>query len=138
MSLGELEQLVGDDDAGDDPAVEGPRRRAREQVDVREDVEVETVAADPAEQLVVLPRVPARLVDDEARARAHLLAQLEVLRHHLALVPLVVRDDAAQEEVRPLQPRVRPARVRQAGVHLGEEAHEPDRVDVEDGGREAR
>jgi hypothetical protein len=66
-----------------------------------------------------------------------LLAQLEVLRHHLALEALVVGDDTAQEEVRPVEPRVRPARIGQALAHLGEEADEPDRVDVEDGGGEA-
>ena len=112
VSLGQRQQLVGHDDAGDDPAVEGTRGRAREQVDVRENAQVETVATDPANELVVLARVPAGLVDDETGARPHLLAELEVLRHHLALVALVVRDDSAQEEVRPLERRLRPARVR--------------------------
>ncbi len=137
VALGQLEQAVGDDDPGDLPLVERARRRAREQVDVRQRVELEAVAADPAEELVVLACVPADLVDHEARARPRLLAQLEVLRHHLALVALVVRDDAAEEEVRPLKPRARYALVRKAGVHLGEEVDEPDRVDVEDGCREA-
>ena len=94
------------------------------------------LAPDPAQQLVVLARVPADLVDDEARARLDLLPQLEVLRHHLALAPLVVRDDAAEEEVRPVEPRLRPARVRQPLVHLGEEAEQADRVDVEHRSRE--
>ena len=116
--------------------MERVRRRAGEQVDVRKDVQVETVAADPAKELVVLAGVPAGLVDDEAGARPHLLAQLEVLGHHLAFVPLVVRDDPAQEEVRPLERRGRSAHVRQAHVHIGEEADQPDRVDVEDRGGE--
>ena len=126
VSFGQGEQLVGDDDAGDDPAVEGACRRAGEEIDVGEYVQLEAVAADPAEELVVLACVPARLVDDEAGACPYLLAQLEVLRHHLALVQLVVRDDAAGEEVRPLKPRARYALVRKAGVHLGEEVDEPD------------
>ena len=62
-----------------------------------------------------------------------LLAELLVLGDHLALVALVVRDDAAEEEVRLREARVRPALVPQPVVHLGEEAQQADRVDVEDG-----
>src|SRR6188472_4711588 len=93
VMLGQLEQAVRDDDPGDLALVERARRRAREQVDVRQGMELEAVAPDPAEQLVVLPYVPADLVDHEPRPRVRLSAELEVLRHHLALVPLVIRDD---------------------------------------------
>ena len=79
---------------------------------------------------------PTWLITNRAPAR-DLLPQLEVLRHHLALVQLVVRDDSAQEEVGSLEPRVGPAHVGQAGVHVREEADQPDRVDVEDRRREA-
>ncbi len=116
--------------------MERARCRAREQIDVREDVQLEAVPAHPAQELVVLARVPTRLVDDEASTGPRLLAQLEVLGHHLALVALVVRDDTTQEEVRPLKRRVRSTLVEQAGVHLREQADEPDRVDVEHGGGE--
>ena len=111
VALDEREQLVADDDAGDRPAVEGAGRGTGEQVHVREHREVEALAPDPADELVVLARVPADLLDHEAGTGLRLLAELEVLRHHLALVPLVVRDDAAEEEVRASQPRARPALV---------------------------
>ena len=103
----------------------------REQIDVGEHRDGQAVAPDPAQQLVVLARVPADLVDDEARARLHLLPELEVLRHHLALAALVVRDDAAEEEVRPVEPGLGLSLVPQPLVHLREEAQQPDRVDVE-------
>ena len=92
---------------------------------------------DPAQELVVLARVPADLVDDEACACLRLLAQLEVLRHHLALVALVVRDHAAQEEVGAVEALLRPLRVRQPLVQVGEESEQPDGVDVEHGSGKA-
>ena len=88
---------------------------------------------DPAQELVVLARVPADLVDDEPRACLGLLAQLEVLRHHLALVALVVRDHTTQEEVGAVEALLRPLRVRQPLVQVGEEREQPDGVDVEHG-----
>ena len=124
VALGEREQLVGDDDSGDLSLVEGARRRRREEIDVREHRQRQLLAPDPAQQLVVLARVPADLVDDEARAGLDLLPQLEVLRHHLALAPLVVRHDAAQEEVRPVQPSLVLSFIPEAVVHLGEEAEQ--------------
>ena len=130
--LDEREQLVGHDDARDRTTVERTCGRRREQVDVRERRDRQRLPPDPAQQLVVLARVVADLVDDEPRARRHLLRQLQVLRHDLPLVPLVVRHDAPQEEVRPTQRAVGPPLVVQAHVHLGEHAEEPDRVDVED------
>ena len=131
VALGEREQLVGDDDSRDLSLVEGACRRPREEIDVGEHRDRQLLAPDPAQQLVVLARVPADLVDDEARTRLDLLPQLEVLRHHLTLAPLVVRHDAAEEEVRPVEPRVGRACIRKPLIHLGEEAEQADRVDVE-------
>ena len=123
LALDDREQLVGDDRAGDLPRVERARGGLRQQVDVREHRDRQPVVPQPAQELVVLARVPADLVDREAGAGLDLLPQLEVLRHHLALAPLVVRDDGAEEEVRLVEPRVRPALVAQALVHLREEAN---------------
>ena len=117
--------------------MESTRRGSREEVDVRQRVERGAVPADPPQQLVVLAHVPADLVDHEPRARPGLLAELEVLRHHLTLVALVVRHHAAEEEIGAVEAHVGLPGVREPVVHLGEEADEPDRVDVEDGCREA-
>ena len=88
VALGMREELVGHDDPRDDPAAECPCRGTGEQEHVGDRVEVEAVVAHPAQELVVLPRVPAGLVDDEARTGLRLLAELLVLRDHLALVLL--------------------------------------------------
>jgi hypothetical protein len=61
------------------------------------------------------------------------LRTLQVLRDDLALVALVVRDDAAEEEVGPVEARAGPAVVAEPGVHVGVELEEPHRVDVEYG-----
>ncbi len=137
VPLDQREQLVGHDDAGDLARVERARRRPRQQVHVGEHRRGRRLAPDEAQQLVVLARAPADLVDHEPCSGAQLLLQLEVLRHHLALVPLVIRDDAPEEEVRPVEPHVRPSRVRQPVVHLREEAEQTDRVDVEHRRRDA-
>ena len=129
--LGQGEQLVCDDDAGDPSGVEDPCRPRREHVDVREDRHVETVQGHPAQELVVLACVVADLVDHEAGAVLDLLAQLEILRHDLTLVSLVVRDDTAEEEVRRSCQSVLTAL-----VHVGEHAQQSDRVDVEHGRRD--
>ena len=61
-----------------------------------------------------------------------LLAQLEVLRHHLPLVALVVRDDGAEEERRPLE-RCSPRPSAASPAFISENMpQEADRVDVED------
>ena len=132
VPFGELEQRVADDDARDLPRAEDPRGATREEVDVRDREEIELLPADVAQELVVLARVPADLLDDEAGAGLRLLAELEVLRHHLPLVALVVRDHAAEEEVRAVEAPPRLALVVEARVHVREEAQEADRVDVED------
>ena len=85
--------------ARDAARVEDAGGARREQEDVGEHRHVERVERQPAEELVVLARVVADLVDDETGAVLDLLPQLEVLRHHLPLVALVVGDDAAEEEV---------------------------------------
>ena len=131
LPLRELEQRVAHDDARDLAAAKRPGGGGREEVHVRDRGERQAVAPDPAEQLVVLAHVPADLVDDEACPRLRLPPELEVLGHHLPLVALVVRDHAPQEEVRLLEPRLRPPLVAQPGVHLGEEVEEAHRVDVE-------
>ena len=87
-------------------------------------------ASDVAQQLVVLARVVADLVDHEARAGPDLLGELLVLRDDLALVQLVIGDHAPEEEVRPVEPLVGPRDV-QAGVHVAVELQQADRVDVE-------
>ena len=124
VALGECEQLVGDDDSGDLSLVKGARCRRREEIDVRDHRQRQLLASDPPQELVVLACVPADLVDHEARAGLDLLPQLEVLRHHLALAPLVVRDDATEEEIRPVQPSCVLSFIAEAGVHLREEAEQ--------------
>ena len=136
LPLRQLEQRVAHDDAGDLPRPEDPRCATGEEVDVRDREEVELLPSDVAQKLVVLAGVPADLLDDEARAGLRLLPELEVLRHHLPLVALVVRDHAAEEEVGAVEAPPGLALVVEAGVHVREEAQKPDRVDVEDGRRE--
>src|SRR5207249_1491210 len=65
LALDELEQRIVDRDARNRAPAKRARRGAGEEIDVREGIELETVAPDPAHELVVLARVPTDLVDDE-------------------------------------------------------------------------
>ena len=94
----------------------------------------EILARDVADQLVVLARVVADLVDHEARARPRFFGELLVLGNDLTFVELVVGDHAAQEEVGLLEPFVRLGDV-QPGIHVAVQLEQADRVDVEHGRR---
>ena len=132
MALRQLEQRVAHDDARDLPRPEDPRCTTGEEIDVRDREEIELLLSDVAQELVVFPRVPADLLDDEARAGLCLLPELEVLRHDLPFVALVVRDHASEEEVGAVEAPPWLALVLEARVHVREEAQKPDGVDVED------
>ena len=133
-TLRQREQAVGDDDAGNPSGMEGARRRAGEEEDVGQAADREILARDVPDQLVVLARVVADLVDHEPRAGPRLLGQLLVLGDHLTLVELVVGDHAAQEEVGLLEPFAGLGDV-QSGVHVAVQLEQADRVDVEHGRR---
>ena len=124
VALDEREQLLAHDDARDPAGMERTRGGPGEHVDVGEHRDRELLTRDPADELVVLAGVPADLVDHEARPGLDLLLQLEVLRHHLALVTLVVRDGAAEEEVGAIEALAGRAVVGEALVHLGEQAEQ--------------
>ena len=68
VALGQREQLVGDDHARDPPGVEHARCAGDSRKTFASTGTLEAVAPEPAQQLVVLARVVADLVDHEARA----------------------------------------------------------------------
>ena len=128
------EQLVRHHHPGDAAGVEVARRRPAEDVDVGEHRNVQSLERHVLEQLVHLAGVVADLVDDEGGPGGELGGELEVLRHDLALVALVVVDDGPEEEVGPFHARpAAPGSPRfQSLVHVREHLEEADRVDVED------
>ena len=128
LPLGQLQQLRQHHHAGDFSRLEEARRRAAQDIHVGHRRHLQVVRGHVAQQLVLLAGIPADLADDEPRAMGDLLGQLEVLRHHLALVPLVVVDHRAQEKARRRQGAPAAA---DAGVHGGEHAQQPHRIGVE-------
>lgn len=100
LLLRQRQQFVRNRNTGNLSRVKITRRGGFQHVNIGQHWHAQAAGVHILQQFVLLARVVANLVNDEARPHFDLARQLEILRHHLALVPLEVRHYGAGKELR--------------------------------------